>query len=1445
MVTWSGKTIKDLSFYTKASSRRGILGFFGVHYLPFIVLYAWTLQRCFLTIGEQYQEALAVADDVGLDLPNSESHRRAELNALLAGDEVGESIAVKTIRLPWEYLPGFWPLLYLGIVVILNLLMVLLQHWSVAFRQVGCWIQCRPAKDAREATHVKVVPASHLPSAKTLLVPIERTMLGACFEFHRRTYVYNAESDSFVKIRCPTNMPLSFFLAWRGLQGETAIDQARTMFGPNKFEMATPKFVDLYKQQVLSPFTIFQLFTTGLWLLDNYWQYSMFTLVMILVFEATVVMQRLKNLQLLKGMGNEVHPLQVYRGQRWQSTTTDDLLPGDLFSLRRIPKNDTIPADCLLVRGTAVVNEATLTGESIPQMKEGLKLDANDEGEEEEVLHLKGSAHKAHVLFGGTKLLTSATEHSTESDEPNAQDEGTVGQASTDALEPPDGGCLCYVLRTGFSSSQGKLVRMIEGSTETVRTDTRDTTLLLLLLLVFAVSSSGYVLTEGMKEGNKRSKYQLLLHCILIITSVIPPELPMQMALAVNSSLMTLMKMQVFCTEPFRIPMAGKVDVCLFDKTGTLTTDELVAVGVAAASNGSELTPMDRAAPPATWCSAMPCLTKGLFAFSQVLAGCHSIVVVDGDQAGDPVESAAMKAIRWEVPKGAPNSSAPKADPPVAASRGSSTTPATQAAKPKAKAPTPLVVEGVTIPSLNITVRHRFSSELQRMTAVVKGGGGKGGWVLVKGSPEAIGMRLKAGARPKTYEKSAARLAKEGMRVLALAYKRVPSEEGFTRCCTSRSAAESDLIFAGFVAFTCRVRQDTAQAVAALKEGAHKVIMVTGDALLTAIHVAKEVSIVLPKDPALKPKRCVLTLSDTESGGLQWIREDTEEPLCPFESSGLAGLAAEYDLATTGKAISKAWSQDPELAQYVHHICVYARMTPEEKERLVLALKDHGHTVLMCGDGANDVGALKQAHVGVALLGGFGDLNVARNDAKMLTDSELASMKVGAARYEVADSSFSQVGQLKSKLGEIGVQLSSHPEAVEKSDLIALYKSKASTALANPAPKAPPTPAEIAEKKRQMLEKRKAMQKEMAEEVQRKTAELQAAGESFAMFKAVNAVWKKDRGTGPETVERNAGRLATMMDEAEDMEVPMVKIGDASVASPFTSKMPSIRGTVDIVRQGRCTLVTSIQMYQILALNCLISAYSLSVLYLDGIKHSDTQMTAMGMLMSVSFITISRSKPLSKLSSVRPLTSVFSPALFLSILGQFVLHLGTMMYAVAQSKLYLPEDYEPDLEGEFEPNIINSVVFLVGAVQQVSVFVVNLKGRPFMGGLSENRPLVYSLAATFALTFMSASETIPRLNKWLKLEPFPNEAFRNRMLVTLAVDIVCSFAWDRAMLLLCAPRILWASFEGTSMKDVVAACKVLAIVSFVIYSLSGMDLEELEGLEGIEESGPLSGAASV
>jgi cation-transporting ATPase 13A1 len=183
-----------------------------------------------------------------------------------------------------------------------------------------------------------------------------------------------------------------------------------------------------------------------------------------------------------------------------------------------------------------------------------------------------------------------------------------------------------------------------------------------------------------------------------------------------------------------------------------------------------------------------------------------------------------------------------------------------------------------------------------------------------------------------------------------------------------------------------------------------------------------------------------------------------------------------------------------------------------------------------------------------------------------------------------------------------------------------------------------------------------------------------------------------------------------------------------------------------------------------------------------------------------------------------------------------------MMWAVHRAKQYLDPDHKVDLDGEFKPGILNSVVFLVSNVQQVTVFFVNLQGRPFMTGLTENRPLLWSLLATFILTFMFASETVPGLNKYFQIVPFPSEEFRDFILKVLLADVTVCFLFDRLMKAIFCPRILKASVEGTTMNDVWHLAKTFAVIAFLMNMALGNDeqWEELIEQERLAELAALN-----
>jgi Ca2+-transporting ATPase len=157
-------------------------------------------------------------------------------------------------------------------------------------------------------------------------------------------------------------------------------------------------------------------------------------------------------------------------------------------------------------------------------------------------------------------------------------------------------------------------------------------------------------------------------------------------------------------------------------------------------------------------------------------------------------------------------------------------------------------------------------------------------------------------------------LAGNALRVLAMAFKRVPSaEEKY-----EDDAIEKDLVFVGLQGMIDPPREEAIQANKVCQKAGIKTVMITGDHKLTAVAIAKEV-----------------------------------------------GIFREGDLVLTGTELDKL--DDAAFEQEVGKVSVYARVSPEHKLRIVSAWKKKGHIVAMTGDGVNDAPAVKAADVGVSM----------------------------------------------------------------------------------------------------------------------------------------------------------------------------------------------------------------------------------------------------------------------------------------------------------------------------------------------------------------------------------------------------------------------------------------------------------------------------------------------
>ena len=141
------------------------------------------------------------------------------------------------------------------------------------------------------------------------------------------------------------------------------------------------------------------------------------------------------------------------------------------------------------------------------------------------------------------------------------------------------------------------------------------------------------------------------------------------------------------------------------------------------------------------------------------------------------------------------------------------------------------------------------------------------------------------------------------------------------------------------------------------------------------------------------------------------------------------------------------------------------------------------------------------------------------------------------------------------------------------------------------------------------------------------------------------------------------------------------------------------------------------------------------------------------------------------LSKERPQSNIFNFYIIGSVLGQFAIHIVTLIYISQYVQRHEAKSDDVDLEGEFEPSLLNSAIYLLQLIQQISTFAINYQGRPFRENISENKGMYYGIVVVTGIAFSCSTEFIPELNEKLRLVPFSSD-FKFTMTAVMVLDYV-------------------------------------------------------------------------
>ena len=1140
------------------------------------------------------------------------------------------------------------------------------------------------------------------------------------FEYSLFSYIFNPNKNYFEALDYYITETQTDFMK-NFSEGLTLneVKFMRLIFGKCILNIELNSIFDFLWEELQRLERLFEILSFAIWFYSGYnlaYIIFIFTVIstVINVHEEKRLFERIKEISIYTCKVN------VYRKKYEDDTVSpikidsSDLVPGDLYEIPEDGKS--LPCDTVLINGSVIVNESLLTGDSAPVIKNGMTQSDN-------IFDTMNNSYQQFVLFAGTKIV----------EKRSLKNQKILG----------------VVYETGFKTLKGKLIGGILNPKYELSKFEIDSLKYIFIMLLLTIISYLIPLSKLIYELDIKN---IILFFLDNLTTAIPISLAGCIKICITHSLDRLKKLDIYSLSRETLTSIGSVNLVVFDKTGTLTEEQVEIKGYLPIKYNIDQKKFEFSnyLQEIQSCSKMSVShykkkinvpnfknidndLKQLYI--ECLATCHDLTTVKGKIIGDPIDIKMLEGVGWIFRENFENNRNNKTayDPLVQAY-----------VRPKTekKLDIPVTnIEGLDeedLAELNIdlnklklyyelSIIRRFSFDYsnQRLSVLVKNLNQNYFKIFCKGSPERIKEICDIKTIPNDFNDVYKYYSSQGYRILGMAYKSIKLKMR-SILQIKREYIENNLIFIGFLIVENKLKEGTKDTIVELDNADYRMVMASGDNMMTCISVAKECNLVRENQDIYS---CEIEEQEDNKEKLIWnkINYGSNDKM----DDAFAFLKREKNSRFRRKKRKKnANLRKKKLKIKLAKIKEFAENNKDNINN------DNTDNNINNEINTNNININNIKSHSNKTNNIFIDKEKQINKSNLISLLDLYPVQTLKVNKRLSISNSKEIftlGLLRKESTSMKIDTNNSPLKLCKNEHFAIVTTGLTFEKLYSL-----NEKFISEKKQSLMIYHKIFRLILKNGIifSRMAPDHKALLIDSFKKERLNILMCGD-GTNDCPALRTAN-VGVSLGSAE-----------ASMASHFSYMKQDISCLFHLLKEGKCVLAASVQTFKFMIMYSVLCYIAAIFLMYHSSNVSDMQ----GFFLDLFLIYplewfVSQTDPTDELSFERPIDSLFSFPILLSLLGQFIISIGFQYggYYFLKNKFGWDNVCSVGEEGDPEPCPENTIIYIINQFQLIFSAITLYKSKPFRRSILTNKILMIYLFTGIIFTIILAVLNNERLN---------------------------------------------------------------------------------------------------